>query len=63
MQDGKPSRPAPAEKPVSLRPLRFEEAVEGLLAVPPKPKKGSGAKKAAPETNSPEEKLGEPGNQ
>ena len=27
----------PAEKPVSLRPLRFEEAVESLLRVKPEP--------------------------
>ena len=31
----------PAEKPISLRPLEFEEAVKGLLQVnPDKPKKG-----------------------
>lgn len=27
----------PAEKPVSLRPLEFEEAVRDLLKTPPKP--------------------------
>jgi len=26
-------KPKPAEKPVSLHPLKFEEAVEGLLRV------------------------------
>ena len=32
---------APAAKPISLRPLKFEEAVEGLLKVKPtdKPRK------------------------
>lgn len=29
----------PAEKPVSLRPLEFEEAVRGLLRVRPDPKR------------------------
>lgn len=28
-------RSAPAEKPISLRPLEFEEAVRGLLKVKP----------------------------
>ena len=27
--------PAPAEKPVSLKPLKLEEALEGLLKVDP----------------------------
>ena len=33
-------KPPPAEKPVSLHPLKFEEAVRDLLKVKPK-KKGS----------------------
>ena len=31
-------KPAPAEKPVSLHPLKFEEAVKDLLRVKPRPK-------------------------
>ena len=30
----------PAEKPISLHPLKFEKAVESLLKVRPNPKKG-----------------------
>lgn len=39
--DDKPRKPIPddkkkpAEKPISLKPLKFEEAVEGLLRVKP----------------------------
>jgi hypothetical protein len=31
----KPEKPKPAEKPISLHPLKFEEAVEGLLRTKP----------------------------
>lgn len=38
------------ERPVSLMPLDFGQAIDGLLAVPPKPKpaKKKAAKKPAP---------------
>lgn len=38
------SESKPAEKPMSLRPLGFEEAVQGLLATPPKKNGPSGGK-------------------
>ena len=37
--DDKDEKKKPAEKPISLKPLKFEEAVEGLLKVKPTPAK------------------------
>ena len=34
-ESGDSESPKPAEKPVSLRPLKFEEAVQGLLRTRP----------------------------
>ena len=39
------SPPKPAEKPVSLRPLEFEEAVRDLLRVKPGKEGGNGKRK------------------
>ncbi len=36
--------PKGASKPISLRPLSFDEALEGLLGVKPEPKKETNAK-------------------
>jgi len=33
------NKPKPAEKPISLKPLKFEEAVKGLLRVKPSDQK------------------------
>lgn len=38
----------PAEKPVSLKPLTLEQALQGLLAVDPKPIKDSVMRKKKP---------------
>ena len=35
----------PAEKPISLRPLEFEEAVRGLLQVKPRKERSNGNRK------------------
>lgn len=35
-------KPSPAEKPISLYPLKFEEAVKDLLKVKPSRKKAGG---------------------
>lgn len=35
MEKNQQDKPKPAEKPISLHPLKFEEAVEGLLRVEP----------------------------
>jgi hypothetical protein len=44
-----------AEKPISLKPLKFDEAVEGLLRVPPEPQKGSKTKPRKESKNNAQE--------
>lgn len=41
---GKKKEHSNAEKPISLKPLEFDEAVNDLLQIPPKPHKGSNSK-------------------
>jgi len=43
------TRHSPAEKPVSLKPLAFEEAVRNLLKVRPKTKGTRGGKEIKPQ--------------